>query len=169
MRPGGRGSLTMTPVAASGPLLPTIRVKVIVSPTTGAASLTDLVRARSACCGTVTGSSRGPEATGLLFESPLYVATQCQVPVALGTKPTVVWYVPLPLTPVTVSVYAAGPTVGSTPGAYSRKVIVPVGSKPPVRSATSCSVPPSMTMVGLGVGVSVGLAGLTVNASSVTP
>src|SRR5262249_38905700 len=46
--------------------------------------------------------------------------------------------------------------------------MAPVGLKPPVRSAASCSVPPRWTVVGLGVVVIVGLAGLTVTASSVT-
>ena len=41
----------MTPVAASGPGLVRVMVKVIVSPTLGVASLTVLVTARSACCG----------------------------------------------------------------------------------------------------------------------
>ena len=41
----------VTPVAASGPLLVRVMVKVIVSPTLGVGLLTDLVTARSACCG----------------------------------------------------------------------------------------------------------------------
>ena len=41
----------MTVVAASGPLLVRVTVKVTVSPTLGVALLTVLVRARSACCG----------------------------------------------------------------------------------------------------------------------
>ena len=43
--------MTRTPVASSGPLLVSVTVKVIWSPTLGVASLTVFVTARSACCG----------------------------------------------------------------------------------------------------------------------
>ena len=43
--------MTCTPVAASGPVLVSVTVKVIVSPTLGVGLLTVLVTARSACCG----------------------------------------------------------------------------------------------------------------------
>ena len=49
--PAGSRSVTCTPVAASGPLLVRVTVKVIWSPTLGVASLTVLVTARSACWG----------------------------------------------------------------------------------------------------------------------
>jgi hypothetical protein len=49
--PAGRRSVTVTPVAASGPPLLRVTVNVMVSPTFGEASLTLLLRARSACCG----------------------------------------------------------------------------------------------------------------------
>src|SRR5262249_35016341 len=51
--PRGRGSRarTATLVAASGPALLRVTVKVMVSPTLGVALLTALARARSACCG----------------------------------------------------------------------------------------------------------------------
>ena len=49
--PAGNRSVTSTLVAASGPLLVRVTVKVIVSPTLGVASLTVLVSARSACWG----------------------------------------------------------------------------------------------------------------------
>ena len=51
MRPAGSRSCTATPVAASGPALVRVTVKVIVSPTFGVGLLTVLVIARSACCG----------------------------------------------------------------------------------------------------------------------
>ena len=51
VRPAGSRSLTWTLVAASGPLLVRVTVKVIVSPTLGVGSLTVLASARSACCG----------------------------------------------------------------------------------------------------------------------
>ena len=51
MRPGGSTSVTCTPVATSGPLLVRVTVKVMTSPTLGVASLTVLVRARSAWSG----------------------------------------------------------------------------------------------------------------------
>ena len=41
----------LTPVAASGPVLVSVTVKMIVSPTLGVGLLTVLVTARSACCG----------------------------------------------------------------------------------------------------------------------
>ena len=43
--------MTVTLVAVLGPLLLSVTVKVIVSPTLGVALLTVLVTARSACCG----------------------------------------------------------------------------------------------------------------------
>ena len=49
--PAGSGSVTCTPVAAFGPALVRVTVKVIVSPTLGVGLLTVLVSARSACCG----------------------------------------------------------------------------------------------------------------------
>src|SRR3954462_5737835 len=49
--PLGSRSAIATLVAASGPLLLSVTVKVTVSPTLGVASLTDLLNARSACCG----------------------------------------------------------------------------------------------------------------------
>src|SRR5581483_2729643 len=55
VRPDGSTSLTWTLVAESGPLLARLMVKVISSPTLGAALLTVLVIARSALCG-VTGA-----------------------------------------------------------------------------------------------------------------
>src|SRR3954466_2287447 len=51
VRPAGRRSVTCTPVAASGPLLVRVTVKVMTSPTLGVALLTALARARSARCG----------------------------------------------------------------------------------------------------------------------
>src|SRR5262249_47156559 len=51
VRPPGSRSVTATSVAASGPALVRVIVKVMVSPTLGRALLTDLARARSACCG----------------------------------------------------------------------------------------------------------------------
>src|SRR6516165_7944546 len=55
VNPAGKASLTLTFVAASGPLLLRVTVKITVSPTLGVASFTVLVNARSACCGvTVT-------------------------------------------------------------------------------------------------------------------
>src|SRR5262249_45493083 len=53
VRPAGSRSSTVTLVAASGPALVRVTVKVMVSPTFGVGSLTDLVRARSARCGVV--------------------------------------------------------------------------------------------------------------------
>jgi hypothetical protein len=51
VKPSGNRSRTCTPVASSGPLLRTVTVKVISSPTLGVGLLTDLAIARSACCG----------------------------------------------------------------------------------------------------------------------
>src|SRR5262245_47894600 len=51
LSPAGRGSVTVTPVAASGPLLVSVTVKVMTSPTLGVGLLTDLVIPRSACRG----------------------------------------------------------------------------------------------------------------------
>src|SRR5262249_44010787 len=50
-KPAGSRSLTRTFVAGSGPRSFTATVNVIVSPTLGVASLTDLATARSAWCG----------------------------------------------------------------------------------------------------------------------
>src|SRR5262249_46414933 len=69
--PGGTASATTTFVAVSGPLLWTVRVKNAGEPTTTWGLFTVLVTTRSACDGMVTGSSRGPLDTELLFESPL--------------------------------------------------------------------------------------------------
>src|SRR5438270_801672 len=51
LSPAGSASLTCTLLAAFGPLLLKVTVKVIVSPTLGVALLTLLLSARSACCG----------------------------------------------------------------------------------------------------------------------
>ena len=51
VRPAGSRSVTCTPVAESGPLLLSVTVKVIVSPTLGVGSSTVLLTWRSACCG----------------------------------------------------------------------------------------------------------------------
>src|SRR6516162_916381 len=51
VRPAGKVSATLTFVASLGPVLLRVTVNVIVSPTLGLALLTDLVSARSACCG----------------------------------------------------------------------------------------------------------------------
>src|SRR5262249_20874774 len=53
--PAGKRSLTRTLVAGSGPRSDRVMVKVTVSPTLGVASLTNFVRARSACCGVSAG------------------------------------------------------------------------------------------------------------------
>src|SRR5581483_489919 len=53
LRPAGSGSLTTTLVAVLGPLLVSLRVKVMVSPTLGVGLLINLARARSAACGFV--------------------------------------------------------------------------------------------------------------------
>ena len=53
-RPDGSRSVTWASVAASGPLLLSVTVKVTVSPTLGVGLLTVLESARSACCGTMT-------------------------------------------------------------------------------------------------------------------
>ena len=50
-RPGGQQVGHLDIVAASGPLLVRVTVKVIVSPTLGVGLLTVLATARSACCG----------------------------------------------------------------------------------------------------------------------
>ncbi|MBO9678450.1 MAG: hypothetical protein J7556_09440 [Acidovorax sp.] len=50
-RPAGSRSCTVTLVAAFGPLFTSVTVNVTVSPTFGAALLTDLASAKSACCG----------------------------------------------------------------------------------------------------------------------
>src|SRR5262245_7458702 len=50
-RPAGRRSLTWTLVAASGPALDRVTVKVIVSPTLGRGSFTDFCICKSAFCG----------------------------------------------------------------------------------------------------------------------
>ena len=51
LSPAGRASLICTLLALLGPLSVTVTVNVMVSPTLGAALLTVLVSARSACCG----------------------------------------------------------------------------------------------------------------------
>ena len=55
-RAAGRSPATL--VAASGPLLVRVTVKVIVSPTLGVGSLTVLASARSACCGVTVRRGR---------------------------------------------------------------------------------------------------------------
>src|SRR5262249_44911223 len=51
----GSESVTVTPVAGSGPLLVSVMVKVITSPTLGLVLSTVLDSTRSACCG-LTGA-----------------------------------------------------------------------------------------------------------------
>src|SRR5262245_49875187 len=51
LRPAGSGSPTVTPVAASGPVLAPVAALLMSSPTLGVGLLTVLAMARSACCG----------------------------------------------------------------------------------------------------------------------
>ena len=96
--PAGNTSLTITAVAALGPLLTTERVNVTFDPTTGAALLTVLVIARSvAAVGTGVevllllvgvGSVWFPEMVAVLAYTPvdLTVATTVRVALALSAK-----------------------------------------------------------------------------------
>src|SRR6185312_9912065 len=84
--PAGNRSVTCTPVASDGPLLVRVTVKVMVSPTLGVASLTDLVTARSAW-GVRLLMSVSLALAGLVSVTPtggVTVALISRVPVAAG-------------------------------------------------------------------------------------
>ena len=107
--PAGNRSVTCTPVAAAGPPLVRVTVKVIWSPTLGVASLTVLVRARSACCGSTSAVSVLLPVLGSNWSASVMVAVLVPKP-ALATVAVIASVagvaavtVPTVQTPVTLS------------------------------------------------------------------
>jgi hypothetical protein len=85
LMPAGSASCTVTPVARSGPLLPSVTVYAMVSPRLGVGLLTDLPTCTSACCGVSValavllpglGSSWSARVMAAVFVAALWLTTR---------------------------------------------------------------------------------------------